>query len=180
MATVTHVLSGAGAPAAAPPSVGAHYVNTTNGDQYLAKGTASAADWVKLGGGAAGSASEVLHVVEGENVVGPQHALVDVFLDDLPASGLAIVGFDPSSSCQFDLRLRTASPNGQNVRVRRIDDEGIDGGDIHGAASPWSSVGPGGMIVSADALNGEVWSRVYYDHATNRMDVVVFTDTTAT
>jgi len=44
--TIQHVVEGAAAPSAAPPSVGAHYVNTANGDQYLAKGTESAADWV--------------------------------------------------------------------------------------------------------------------------------------
>ncbi len=31
MATVTHVLSGAGEPLDPPPSIGAHYVNTNNG-----------------------------------------------------------------------------------------------------------------------------------------------------
>lgn len=44
--TIQHVAEGAGAPSVAPPSVGAHYVDTTSGDQYLAKGTASVADWV--------------------------------------------------------------------------------------------------------------------------------------
>ncbi|WP_258235718.1 hypothetical protein [Pseudomonas aeruginosa] len=51
MATVTHVLSGAGEPLDPPPSIGAHYVNTNNGALYMAKGTASGADWVKLGSG---------------------------------------------------------------------------------------------------------------------------------
>lgn len=43
---VLHVVEGAGAPTQAPPSKGAHYLNTENGDQYLAKGTASVDDWV--------------------------------------------------------------------------------------------------------------------------------------
>ena len=42
-----HTASGDGAPSSAPPSIGAHYTNTSTGDQYLAKGTATAADWIK-------------------------------------------------------------------------------------------------------------------------------------
>ncbi|WP_258238046.1 hypothetical protein [Pseudomonas aeruginosa] len=61
MATVTHVLSGAGEPLDPPPSIGAHYVNTNNGALYMAKGTASGADWVKLGSGGGSAPSEVLH-----------------------------------------------------------------------------------------------------------------------
>lgn len=45
MASVEHVLSGEGAPAAAPPSLGAHYVDLNSGQHYLAAGTSAAADW---------------------------------------------------------------------------------------------------------------------------------------
>jgi len=48
---VQHTASGPGAPTSAPPSIGAHYTDTSTGDQYLAKGTASVADWVKQGAG---------------------------------------------------------------------------------------------------------------------------------
>jgi len=41
-----HIYKKAGAPTFAPPQVGHHYVNLTNGDQYLAKGTSSPSDWV--------------------------------------------------------------------------------------------------------------------------------------
>lgn len=41
-----HTASGDGAPSSAPPSIGAHYTDTSTGDQYLSKGTASAADWI--------------------------------------------------------------------------------------------------------------------------------------
>ncbi|MFF6516676.1 hypothetical protein ACET4U_04985 [Pseudomonas aeruginosa] len=89
MATVTHVLSGAGAPPSAPPSVGAHYVNTTNGDQYLAKGTASAADWVKQGGGGGSAPSEVLHVnTDGQFLLEPQHSFVEARLFAIPELAL--------------------------------------------------------------------------------------------
>lgn len=43
-----HVLSGLGAPTLAPPMISAHYTDTLNGDQYLAKGTISVDDWVKV------------------------------------------------------------------------------------------------------------------------------------
>lgn len=43
-----HVLSGLGAPTSAPPMIGAHYTDTLNGDQYLAKGTLGADDWMKV------------------------------------------------------------------------------------------------------------------------------------
>ncbi|MCM2317796.1 MAG: hypothetical protein NDI93_00520 [Pseudomonas sp.] len=46
MAEVQHVVVGAGAPDSAPPSIGAHYINTTNGDQYLSNGISSVDDWV--------------------------------------------------------------------------------------------------------------------------------------
>jgi len=45
MADKQHIVTGAGAPAAAPPSLGAHYINTSTKEHYLATGTASAADW---------------------------------------------------------------------------------------------------------------------------------------
>lgn len=47
---VQHTASGAGAPTSAPPSLSAHYLDTSTGDQYMAKGTTSVSDWVKVGG----------------------------------------------------------------------------------------------------------------------------------
>lgn len=49
-----HVIAQSGAPTAAPEFVGQHYVNTDNGDHYLASGTSASADWgdpVGSGGG---------------------------------------------------------------------------------------------------------------------------------
>jgi len=46
-----HVVSAAGPPTEAPPSIGAHYVDTDTGQIYLGNGTASVDDWL-LGGGA--------------------------------------------------------------------------------------------------------------------------------
>lgn len=87
MATVTHVLSGAGEPLDPPPSIGAHYVNTNNGALYLAKGTASGADWVKLGSGGGSAPSEVLHVnTDGQFLLEPQHSFVEPVCSQFPSS----------------------------------------------------------------------------------------------
>lgn len=45
MAEVQHVASGNGAPAGAPPSIAAHYVDLVSGLHYISTGTATAADW---------------------------------------------------------------------------------------------------------------------------------------
>lgn len=61
MSTIQHLFSGAGAPTTAPGSLGAHYTDTTTGDQYLAKGTASAADWILQEKGGAAAAAVQAH-----------------------------------------------------------------------------------------------------------------------
>ncbi|OQR35923.1 hypothetical protein BWR15_06235 [Pseudomonas sp. T] len=43
-----HTIEGASAPSSAPPSIGAHYINTATGDQYLAAGASAASDWKLL------------------------------------------------------------------------------------------------------------------------------------
>lgn len=48
-----HIVTGAGAPTTAPPSLGAHYIDTTSGALYLARGTGFAVDWVRLDSAAA-------------------------------------------------------------------------------------------------------------------------------
>lgn len=45
MANIQHTQVAAVNPTAAPPSVGAHYTNTVTGQRWIAKGTASVADW---------------------------------------------------------------------------------------------------------------------------------------
>lgn len=64
--TVQHTFQGAGAPTEAPSSVGAHYTNLANGDQYLSRGTASVADWVRVpkpGEGGGLSVGDVLYTL---------------------------------------------------------------------------------------------------------------------
>ena len=60
--TVLHIVEGVGAPATAPPSKAAHYLNTTTGELYIAKGTASAADWVLLAEAVATAQALAAHV----------------------------------------------------------------------------------------------------------------------
>lgn len=42
---IQHTLTGAGVPQIAPPSLSAHYLDLTNGDEYYAAGVTSPADW---------------------------------------------------------------------------------------------------------------------------------------
>lgn len=68
---VQHTASGAGAPTSPPPSIGAHYTDTSTGDQYLSKGVLSASDWV-LQGGAGGK--KVVDLPEGATSLTLAHA----------------------------------------------------------------------------------------------------------
>lgn len=45
MTSAQHIYTGLGAPDQAPQHVAAHYIDEATGDQYIAAGTASAADW---------------------------------------------------------------------------------------------------------------------------------------
>lgn len=59
-----HVVAAAGPPTEAPPSQGAHYIDTNTGEIYLANGTASVDDWLLGGGG--GVTGGVLYRAGGE------------------------------------------------------------------------------------------------------------------
>ncbi len=54
----THVVTAAGPPTEAPPSIGAHYIDSNNGDIYLGNGVDSVDDWL-LGGGSGGSGGRI-------------------------------------------------------------------------------------------------------------------------
>jgi len=55
-----HVVEQAGPPTEAPPSIGAHYIDSNNGDIYLGNGTASVDDWL-LGGGAGSTGGRIYY-----------------------------------------------------------------------------------------------------------------------
>lgn len=48
MALKVHTIESTSDPSAAPASINQHWVNTSSGDMWLSKGTASVADWVKV------------------------------------------------------------------------------------------------------------------------------------
>ncbi len=182
MATVTHVLSGAGAPADAPPSIAAHYVNTTNGDQYLAKGTGSTADWVKQGSGGGGASSEVLHITgAGDFSLGPEHAVVEAALDQIPSSEMAAVMITPGASRQFDVHFKAPStPEGQVLFVMMEGGATLAGGvSILPPSSAWAATRPYGVQIQAEFLSGEAWGRVYYDATAGSLALVVIVDAPA-
>ncbi len=67
MTARTHLIEGEGAPTTPPPSIGAHYIDTTSGDQYLAAGTTSATDWrlaVQMSSGATLIENSGTYVIE--------------------------------------------------------------------------------------------------------------------
>lgn len=75
MAEVQHTASGAGAPASAPPSVGAHYADAENGDQYIAHGATAADDW---GAALARTGYALFFASGGSLAMDSWHALVEV------------------------------------------------------------------------------------------------------
>lgn len=46
--TIRHIVTGDGPPMLVPPGIGAHYVDTLTGQQYLAKGSTLVSDWIKV------------------------------------------------------------------------------------------------------------------------------------
>lgn len=55
-----HVVTAAGPPTEAPPSIGAHYIDSNNGDIYLGNGVVSVDDWL-LGGGAGSTGGRIYY-----------------------------------------------------------------------------------------------------------------------
>jgi len=45
MANIQHTVTGAGAPATKPPSIGAHYTDTTTGKRWISSGASTVDDW---------------------------------------------------------------------------------------------------------------------------------------
>ncbi|MFU5420269.1 hypothetical protein [Pseudomonas aeruginosa] len=176
MATVTHVLSGAGEPLDPPPSIGAHYVNTNNGALYLAKGTASGADWVKLGSGGGSAPSEVLRITgAGDFSLGPQHAVVEAPLNNIPENEIGAVDIDPASSRQFDLHVKGTADSVFFVSTAGGAD--LPGGTfIVGMQRNWASTREYGFQIRGVDLAGEAWARVYYDASAGTMTMLVLAD----
>lgn len=70
--TVTHTLVQAGPPTEAPPSIGAHYIDSDAKSLYLSVGTASVGDWVMLA-----TKAEVLALADRVTALEPSaHALL--------------------------------------------------------------------------------------------------------
>ena len=96
-----HVLTDTVDPSAAPPSVGAHFINTVTGAQFFAKGTSGVGDWVAGGGGGGAGldSSDYQHVWHLESTGALAHAtilsrdggrtfsLVPTLLGDVPIPG---------------------------------------------------------------------------------------------
>ncbi|SFP39528.1 hypothetical protein SAMN05216229_102122 [Geopseudomonas sagittaria] len=59
-----HIVTGAGAPLVAPPSIGAHYTDLTSKQEYIAFGTLTAEDWVLQEKGGTAAAAVAAHVAD--------------------------------------------------------------------------------------------------------------------
>lgn len=96
--SIQHVVTGAGAPTAAPPSVSAHYTDTTTGDQYLAKGTASAADWVLQVAGMAKADADAAYQPKGSYQAAGDYATTQQLTEGLSGKVNAVAGMGLSSN----------------------------------------------------------------------------------
>jgi len=72
MANIQHIFEGNGAPSTIPLvpfKLSQHYTDTSNGDQYISNGTASANDWIQVGAGGSGGAGGRYGLVPDAQVV---------------------------------------------------------------------------------------------------------------
>ena len=134
-----HVLSRLVNPSAAPTVVGSHWINTVSNRQWLAKGTASVADWVEI------TADTGITQLTGDVTAGPGSGSQAATLDKTaltgksavtPASGDSILLSDVSDS--GNLKKTTVSdllalsppspPAGSNTQIQ-FNDSGALGGD---------------------------------------------------
>lgn len=143
--TVTHVVEGTSAPASPPPSIGAHYVNTVNGDQYLAKGAASVDDWVLQTAG--------LTKAEADNSYQPKGAYLTV--------AEAAEAFQPKGSYATAQQLAN--------KVDAVEGMGLSSNDFTGAEKQKLSALEGsryrGTFVSLAALQAAVPAGAAGDYA---------------
>lgn len=114
-----HVYTDTVNPSAAPPSVGAHWINTATGAHFLSKGTASVDDWVVGGGGTGGGG--------GTNNTVAYHAIF--ILETSPAADQAVLLSD-SNARNF---ARTAQTPAQGVGGGALTAPKIIGPQGHGA-----------------------------------------------
>ncbi|MBG6290799.1 hypothetical protein I5I61_25355 [Pseudomonas nitroreducens] len=118
MANVQHLVTGSGAPTAAPPAVGAHYVDTVAKKTYIATGTASEADWgsaLSTGSGGGGG-GVVLPITSAETLQYAGEATVQV--DFTGVATEAILQLPDLRA--FDLLLTGANitPDGRHLLIQ--------------------------------------------------------------
>lgn len=101
----TIISSGSGAPSSTPTRVGALYVDTAAGVAYIAKGTASSADWVSTSSGGGGSSDfpvavtdEVTLLTTGTGIVefpwpydGEEISEVYAYVNEAPAGSALVI-----------------------------------------------------------------------------------------
>lgn len=192
--TVQHIFKGAGAPTQPPSSVGAHYIDETNGDQYLSRGTARVDDWVRLpkpGEGGGLSVGDLLYTlrspgadflaVNGGSFDGDEYPLLAELLpavawqtlgDPLPAWGSPrLPGTDNAGTWiwAIDAGLYRSSDDGATWEL--IASRWDTYRDADYAEGAWVVAGVGGVYRSTDG--GNTWNEEYVG---STLTVAVATD----
>lgn len=113
MGSIQHVVSAYGPPTSAPPSIGAHYIDTDSRNLYLAKGTNGPGDWVLQGDGV-----QEIRDAMGQITVPPSLKFMTASIgEDWIDSDLELtIDSDPPRS--FDLVLRTGPESGRKLIIR--------------------------------------------------------------
>lgn len=166
--TVQHTASGAGAPTSPPPSIGAHYTDTSTGDQYLSKGVLSVADWVLLGGAGgkkvvalvAGAstltlaqANTFLAASEGGEVTIPLRSSVnfpigtEIEIGQIGVNSVTLAASDGVELIYKDSTKLETNGRGTMIRLKQVaSDVWLVSGDlvpeVYLAAITWERIGP--------------------------------------
>jgi|GEM_PF-3620140 len=141
-----HTASGPGAPTSAPPSIGAHYTDTSSGDQYLAKGVLSPADWV-LQGGAGGK--KIVELPGGSTALALAHA--NVFLAS-----------DLGGEVVVPLRSAINFPVGTEIEIGQLSNDSVtvsvvEGVEIIQKKSTKLETNGRGTMIRLKQVSSDVW-----------------------
>lgn len=153
--TTQHIFSGAGAPTLAPTSLAAHYIDTTTGNQYLAKGTASAADWVLQEKAGAASVAQQAHANDADPH--PQYAAAEA----PAAAAAAAVDALKQETDPFAQYVRKAEGKGLSTEDFTTEEK-TKLAELGGAGG----LAAGPELMPPSALLAAVTARVDYEYST--------------
>ncbi|NWD49013.1 hypothetical protein [Pseudomonas gingeri] len=120
MANVQHTVSGAGAPSVKPPSLGAHYTDTTTGKRWISSGISTIDDW-------GDPLPEALRIVDDSAL--EMTLAVDVSMtvwrtNSAGVRSLNLPKVTKPGAYEFVLVLENGSSSDRNVRINNAGDVG--------------------------------------------------------